>query len=264
MHVNRHAITVGVQQVSVIESGTGPRVIIFLHGWGGEAESFIPLWEQLEPLASRSRFVAPDLPGFGQSPEPAVPWGVREYVECVIGIMDQLGVERAVLVSHSFGGRLATVLLTAHPKRFLQCVYIAAAGIRHSHESKRDSLSFIARLLKPLFMIRGLRRFFPLVRRLGYRLVGSRDYVEASGVMKESFKKVIEEDLSPLLHLITVPVFIFWGRNDTYVPVADAQYMQQQIKGSELLIFDDGRHGIHKTHATQIGQHVVPFLSSSS
>ena len=66
--------------------GSGPAVLL-LHGWGGRIESFTPVCDDL----IRSYTVhAIDLPGFGDSSLPAVPWGSAEYARLTLAVMDRL------------------------------------------------------------------------------------------------------------------------------------------------------------------------------
>ncbi len=255
----RKEIIADGQTLSYLEHGTSTDTILFLHGWGGSAESFQDMWMAFGDQLSNKRLIALDFPGFGESPAPSLVWSVDDYATCVVKYLDLMHVSVADIVSHSFGGRVSTVLLAKYGDRFRKSVYIAPAGIRHENV-KQQQIQVIASTLKSVFSLPVLRWFFPIARKIGYRLIGSRDYVETSGVMKETFKRVIEEDLTPLLPSISALVYIFWGRNDTYVPVGDAAYMKSHIQGSQVTIFEDGRHGIHKTHAVQISEQLIPFL----
>lgn len=235
---------------------------IFLHGWGGSAQSFQQLWESLEMLkAPFSTLTAIDLPGFGKTLPPPTPWSITDYCSCVVKYMDRHGIKKADIVSHSFGGRLTTKLLSMHPERFRNVVYIAPAGIYH-HSARVSTIQRVASIAKPVLQLPGLRKFFPAIQSFGYRLIGSQDYTKTSGVMRETFKNVIAEDTAPLLGTIKNPIEIFWGRNDGYVPVSDSELMKRAMPQAHVTIFEDGRHGIHVTHAQQIAIPLAKFLYS--
>jgi pimeloyl-ACP methyl ester carboxylesterase len=241
------------------KSATAPATI-FLHGWGGNAQSFQTLWEALNTQrAAFSEVIAIDLPGFGHTPPPPTPWDLDDYIACVVKYLDLRKFEKIDIVSHSFGGRLTTKLLSLHPQRVRKAVYIAPAGILH-HERKTSLIQAVAKPVKMFLQLPGLRSVFPTIRRFGYRLIGNQDYLKTSGVMRETFQKVIAEDTAPLLPSITQPVKIFWGRNDGYVPVGDGDTMQRTIPDAELTIYEDGRHGIHLTHARPIAEQIAQFL----
>ncbi len=103
------------------EVGEGPAVLL-LHGGLGDSG----LWEPVAPLlAERFRTIRTDLRFFGRSVGPAVPWS---WQEDAIGVLDELGVERAALVGLSLGGKLALDIALAYPDR-LWAVAVVAPGL---------------------------------------------------------------------------------------------------------------------------------------
>src|SRR5581483_9513713 len=89
------------------EAGSGPPLLL-LHGGLGDSE----LWEPVVPfLADSFRVIRTDLRFYGRSTGPAAPWS---WHEDVIGILDELGCERAALAGLSLGGRIATEVALAH------------------------------------------------------------------------------------------------------------------------------------------------------
>src|SRR5580765_173215 len=91
--------------------GEGPPLCL-LHGWGGEARSMWPLHQR---FARRYRVYSLDFPGFGRSAMPPSTWGVTDYADCVLGWLDEIRIERPVLIGHSHGGRVAISLAARHP-----------------------------------------------------------------------------------------------------------------------------------------------------
>jgi pimeloyl-ACP methyl ester carboxylesterase len=234
--------------------------IIFLHGWGGSALSWEPLWQALQTTGLQRPFIAIDLPGFGHTPPPPIPWSVRDYAECVAHLMTVLHIQRTDIVSHSFGGRVSWYLLTEWSSFIQQAICIAPAGIRHAR--KQHVAQPLVRIAKTILHLPGLRQLFPVIRRYGYRLIGGQDYLKVNGVMKTTFQRVVEEDLSPLLPQIQQPVEIFFGIHDSYVPWTDGEYMKKMIPHAHLTVFKDGKHGIHLTHAPAIATTITPLLQS--
>ena len=102
--------------LSYFEAGDGPAPVLLIHGnFAGKL-----WWSEIlaEPL-SGMRFVAPDLPGFGESRadgifRPSIPF----YAQSLGRFLDDLGVGRAILLGHSFGGTVATELALSDPDRF--------------------------------------------------------------------------------------------------------------------------------------------------
>ncbi len=95
---------------------------------------------------------------------------------------------------------------------------------------------------------RGLKYYFKVYRhKLLNKLhishaAGSADYRALSGVMKQTFKNVVNEDLTPELGKITVPTLLFWGDKDRDTPIYMAKRMYRKIRGSGLVIIKGGGH----------------------
>ena len=106
------------------EAGSGPALLL-LHGGLGDSG----LWEPVVPfLAERFRTIRTDLRFFGRSTGPAAPWS---WHEDVLGVLDELGIERTALAGLSLGGRLATEIALAHPERVSALVLVAPGLAGH-------------------------------------------------------------------------------------------------------------------------------------
>src|SRR5438132_14412327 len=104
-------------QLRVAEEGHGPLVVL-LHGW---PESWSPWRHQLPVLAAAGyHAVAPDMRGYGQSDKPATveAYDIHQLTADVVGILDALGEQTAVVVGHDWGAMVAWHCLLLHPERF--------------------------------------------------------------------------------------------------------------------------------------------------
>jgi pimeloyl-ACP methyl ester carboxylesterase len=102
------------------EAGSGPAVLL-LHGGLGDSG----LWEPVVPfLAERFRTIRVDLRFFGSSTGPAMPWSCQDDT---VGVLDELGIERAALVGLSLGGKIALDVALARPDRLWAVVGVAPA-----------------------------------------------------------------------------------------------------------------------------------------
>jgi 3-oxoadipate enol-lactonase len=121
------------------EAGSGAAVLL-LHGGLGDSG----LWEPVVPfLAERFRTIRADLRFFGKSTGPAVSWS---WQDDTIGVLDELGIERAALVGLSLGGKIALDVALARPERLWAVVGVAPALGGHDgspytdqHEARYDA-----------------------------------------------------------------------------------------------------------------------------
>lgn len=138
-----HEIQVGRHRVSTLTMGRGPDVLL-LHGLGGTRAS---LFETAAALSRSYRVHVPDLPGFGSSCKPPLgAYNARWFAEIMLGLMDELGVERAHVVGNSMGGRVAIELGLTSPERITALALLcpAVAWLKRG-------LHPIVRLLRPEF-----------------------------------------------------------------------------------------------------------------
>ncbi|MBI5755114.1 alpha/beta hydrolase [Candidatus Peregrinibacteria bacterium] len=241
------------------------RPLLILHGWRGSSES----WTTVKELLTKQGFrvYAPDLPGFGKSEAPGASkdgtqgWSVDDYVEAVQDMMRHWKLSRVSLLGHSFGGRIAIKLASQHPEKVEKLILVASAGIKNPPSLRMRLASVSAVLGKRLFSLPFLRPFSALARRALYGFSGSHDY-EHVGKNRETFLKVISEDLRPYLSRISAPTLILWGDRDKMTPATSAHIMAKEIPNATLKIFPEVRHGVHLEVPEELAKSVSQFLNS--
>ena len=171
------------EAVSLLQRGEGED-LVFLHGYLACKESF---YYQIEALSARFRVTAFDFWGMGRSAPLREAWSVSDYAAHTLALLDELGISRAFLLAHSFGGRVALKLLAREPQRFPYALLTGCAGI-----PPRRGAGYAVRVKA----YRAVRRVAP---RFAEKHFGSAEYRTLSPVMKESYKKIVNEDLTPCL-----------------------------------------------------------------
>ncbi len=227
-------------------------ILLCLHGWGGSKDSFTELRDALKGTALT--ILTPDLPGFGEEPEPAHPFTNDDYADWVVEWFQKqsTGEEPILLLAHSHGGRIAIKLTSGNRLPVSHLFLCASAGIRRPRHIKRIIGLLLAKTGKFFLSIPGMRTLQPLGKKFLYKLVRVHDYEKASPVMRDTLISVTEEDLRPLLPAVQVPTDIFWGTNDGMTPIADGRLMQRKIVGSTLHVYEGTRHNVHREHAADI------------
>jgi pimeloyl-ACP methyl ester carboxylesterase len=112
------------------DRGDGP-AIVFLHGHPFSRA----MWaSQVETLSDEFRVVAPDLPGYGESPPVAEVMPMRRFADAVVELLDALGVARATVVGLSMGGLVAMELGLGYPERVAGLVLAATTAAPATEE----------------------------------------------------------------------------------------------------------------------------------
>jgi pimeloyl-ACP methyl ester carboxylesterase len=238
-------------RVRYVRRGRGPSLIL-LHGLGAS----IFTWADVIPVLARDHdVVAVDLPGFGGSDIPA-DLSSSVYPGTVLGLMDRLGISRATLVGNSLGGAVAIVLAARHPERVRRLVLIDSAG--YNFEPSRRPL--ILRLIGTAPVSAALDAL-PIRRRV-VRTALRQVFHDPARVTPER----VEEYLAPLarpgttealrsllapqssfglpglVREVRVPTLIVWGRNDRWIPVADADRFAAAIPGARKVVLEECGH----------------------
>ena len=103
----------GPLDVHLAEAGSGPPLLL-LHGWPQHAD----VWRKVVPLlAPDFRLLMPDLRGFGSTATPAGGYDPARFAEDAVALLDALGIERAGVIGHDWGGFAAYLIGLRHPGR---------------------------------------------------------------------------------------------------------------------------------------------------
>jgi pimeloyl-ACP methyl ester carboxylesterase len=225
---------IGGCKTRVLETGSGQPVVV-LHGWGGRIESMTPV---LRCLSEAFRVVAIDLPGFGDSSQPLEVWGTPEYARHVGDVMDELLIDRADFVGHSFGAKVALYLAAWRPRSVGKLVVQGSSGLLSDPTLRVRFKRIASRAGRVVgrFGASGER-----VKRALFERIQSRDYEEA-GPLRPTLVKVVNEDIAPLLPSIRSSTLLVWGTEDDAVPLAHARRMEALIPDAGLIPFEGAGH----------------------
>lgn len=235
------------------------RPLILMHGWGCDHTTV----RSIAATAAQTHTVYNiDFPGFGGSQEPAKVWGVELYTRLIEDLVRKEGLERPVLIGHSFGGRVS--ILYASRNEVDKVVLVDAAGIKPKRSLKYYLKVYSFKAGKRFWeLLLGKEKAQERVDRMRAKR-GSSDYAGASPMMRRILSKVVNEDLTDRLPLISAPTLLIWGENDTATPIADAKKMSRLIPGSGLVSFPGCGHYSFLDNPIQFRAVLSSFLKSKS
>ena len=228
----------GIQTVEAIVGEGKP--VVMLHGWGSNISLVTPLAEKLTSMGYRCYI--PDMPGFGQTPAPAVGWSVHDYVTWVIAYLDAHELDKIYLFGHSFGGRLGLVLGAEYGDRIIKMALADAAGIRPKPSTSGQWRLKGYRLALNTLKTVGLKPQAEQLRNWYSERYGSADYKAAKGIMRETFVKVVNEDLLPFAARVKPSTLLFWGDQDNDTPLEQGQLLEKTIPDAGLVVWEGAGH----------------------
>ncbi|MCH5254609.1 MAG: alpha/beta hydrolase [Lachnospiraceae bacterium] len=226
--------------VNYIDEGEGD-VILLLHGWGSNITLFDGIIKVLSPS---HRVIAPDMPGFGKTAEPSVPWCVDDYVDFVMKFIDLMQLKEVSVLVHSFGGRVLFKMNARENLPFVihKAVLIDSAGILPKKTWKQKASLRMYKIARRIMSTAPLHFLYPDAVEEMRRKRGSADYNNATPTMRATLVKVVNEDLEPLIPKLNCPTLIIWGDQDTATPIGDARSMERLIKDAGLVVCEGAGH----------------------
>ena len=253
-------VAVNGVRVHYKEQGAGPRAVLLLHGLG--ASTFT--WQAVMPaLAAHGRVIALDRPGFGLTSRPLPgewtdlnPYSPEGQVALVLGVLDALAIERAVLVGNSAGGTLAAQIALAHPERVEALILVDAAIYQGGgtpaflapllHTPQAEHLgplvgqAFINNL--PQF----IRSFWADPNRITPATVAGYQKPFQAENADRGFWQVLaasrSADLVPRLAQLTQPALVVTGAQDTTVPVEQSQQLARALPNAQYAALENCGH----------------------
>ena len=225
-------------------SGSGGECpLMLLHGWGGSHGSMSML---IRDYSGTRPVLAPDFPGNGDSDETPGPWDVTDYTNMLVALMDHAGILRADVIAHSFGGRVALLLAAEHPERVNRLLLTGCAGLPNRPDNKLSARTKLYKTLRRAADNPVTRALFANKvaswREALVQKFGSPDYRALSPLMRQTFNKVINQDLTWTLEKISAPTLLVWGEDDTATPIWMGELMEKTIKDCALVRFENAGH----------------------
>jgi pimeloyl-ACP methyl ester carboxylesterase len=215
--------------------GSGPPVVL-LHAFPLVGEMFEPQWTA---LGDRARFVVPDLRGFGGSDRGSGPSEMSAIADDVLGLLDHLGIDSAVVGGVSMGGYASLALLRNDPGR-VRALVLADTQTGADDAPARERRETTAREV----LAQGATALLPSVDRLlgPSAPPGLRARVSAwiSAGSPEGFAAAqrgmaLRPDARDILARFGGPVLVVVGADDVLTPPAKARAMAELVPGAELV-----------------------------
>ncbi len=210
--------------VAYVQKGTG-KDLLLLHGYLSSKEAFAA---QVAYFSKFYKVTAIDFLGFGHSRYLTSAFSVGDYAVWLKDVMCALNLIKPHVIAHSFGCRVAVKLASEDDGAFDKIVLTGPAGVILNR-------GFSYRCKVKAYRL--VRTFFPV---FAEKKFGSAEYRTLSPVMKESYKKIVNEDLRACARKVKNRVRIVEGRRDKVTTMAEAEAYLCAFPNAELKIIDGG------------------------
>lgn len=234
-------IVVDGYNISCKITGNGEKTAVMLQGWGTDLGVYDSV---ANAINEKYRFVQFDLPGFGGSDEPREAWNVDAYADFFCKFMEALQIKQAVLIGHSYGGRVIIKLAAREtlPFEIDRIVLIDSAGILPQKTFAQKMKIKRYKALKKVLNLKVVYALFPELIDDWRSRQGSEDYRNATPMMRQCLVMAVNEDLTGLLPKIRQDTLLIWGDKDTATPIGDAKIMEEKIPNAGLAVLKGAGH----------------------
>jgi pimeloyl-ACP methyl ester carboxylesterase len=258
-------------RVVVREAGPSGReeAVVFVHGNPGSSRDWDDLLGRTGEFA---RAVALDMPGFGRAEKPdAFEYTVQGYSRFLASALDALGVRRAHLVLHDFGGPWGLAWAANDPDAVASVVLINT-GVLIGYRWHYLARIWRTPVLGELFQATTTMPGFRMLLRHGNPRGLPRDFLER---MYRDFDRgtkravlrlyratppgLLEAPL-PTMRELDPPALVVWGDRDPYLPVEHAERQRQAFPSAEVAVLDGSGHWPFADDPERVAAIVVPFL----
>ena len=264
------------------------QVILFVHGtaaWSG-------LWrETMTPLAEAGyRCIAIDIPPFGYSERPSIPsYGNADQAKRIVALLDTLGIERAILLGHSFGGGATMETALMIPDRIDALVLADVGGLNLNLQPAPGSQTPSAieiflgtpSVRNPILTATATNPLFTKTL-ISAMVLDPADATEekvnilqeplvlqgATDTLGDWLKAVLGPQEISLTsdpanyQRLTMPALIIWGDSDAVIPLKEGEYLQSILPDAELVLMEGVNHIPHVEDQERFIEVVLGFLDS--
>lgn len=220
------------------------KTAVILQGWGTELGMYDSVASSINDEYKVVQF---DLPGFGASDEPNEPWNVDAYADFMCKFMGELGIDKATLIGHSYGGRVIIKLAARAsegrlPFEIEKIVLVDSAGVMPTRSASQKFKVALYKAKRNFLKSKPVYAMFPEVIDYWMSKQGSEDYRAASPMMKKCLVLAVNEDLQDIMHLVKPETLLVWGDLDMDTPITDAHIMEEKMPNAALVVLEGTDH----------------------
>jgi pimeloyl-ACP methyl ester carboxylesterase len=273
-------VTIHGHRRAFVRVGQGPAVLL-LHGLGCDHTT----WDAvIEPLSRRCTVIAPDLLGHGRSDKPRADYSIGGFANGMRDLLTVLGIDKATVVGHSFGGGVAMQFAYQFPERTDRLMLVAAGGLGP------DVTPAIRAIATPGFhQVMGLLTM-PGVRHAGVAglralahapLKVTRDLDEVATIYdtfkdpaaRHAIRHVVRAVVDWRGQIVTMadraylteemPLSVVWGSDDAVLPVEHAARAAELAPRARVEVIPDAGHFPHKDRPQRFVRILQDFIRTT-
>lgn len=279
----------GVSIYYIARGDSDNPAVILIHGFGGSTFTWR---DNIDALVEAGYYVvALDLPPFGLSDKsPDIGYSHADFADYIADLMDYLGIEYATIIGHSMGGSVASYFVVNYPARVNNLIFVAGGvfesipnqnadeddiqesplGILSAIDLESESASTILRfsLVPATFASIIESAYFDASIMTDEVVNGYARPLQIENWTDGFIAYLIAEEASPItlsdvIEVADMPVLIIWGEEDTWVPIAMGEAMNNSFTDVEMVTYANVGHLPMEENIEQFNADVITFLNEN-
>lgn len=245
-------------------TGDGPVTVTMTHGIGASADDWAPV---VPALAQKYRVLTWDVRGHARSDRPATGYGIAQFAADWAGLLDALGIDKAIVCGHSMGGTITQRFILDHPHKAIAAIILSTSS--EVNERGRQRWAGQAEEVERLGMAEYLRRTRPPEQTEEY-LGDHPDVLEAEekrarnnpdgAVYGQIARAVSDYNYTKALESVRMPALVVVGNDDISTPPGGSVIISRRIPGAELHILPGLGHGLMREDPVQLVGLMTQFI----
>lgn len=215
--------------------------LVLLHGYPLDHH----LWDEVVPLLKDTfDLIIPDLRGFGESTTVDTPYTMDDFASDIVGLLDQLGIQKAAIAGHSMGGYVALAFAELYPERVNALALVSSQVLadpadrkegryKSAAEVAEKGISGVVETMTPKFTSN------PQWQAFARKTMEAQQPAAYIGALKAMAERV---DSTPLLSIIKYPVVVIHGDADGLIPIERAREVKAVLPETHLVEIKGAGH----------------------
>jgi pimeloyl-ACP methyl ester carboxylesterase len=273
-------VTVHGYRRAFVKAGSGPALLL-LHGLACDHTT----WRKvLAPLAEHFTVIAPDFLGHGQSDKPRADYSLGGYANGMRDLLTILGIDKATVIGHSFGGGVAMQFAYQFPERTERLILVSTGGLgpEVTPAIRAVTLPGFHQLFAALSLPVARQVTRATLRGLHATGIGAlRDLDEVADIVdswrdpgtRRAIKHVVRNCVDLNGQIITMrdrayltaamPMALVWGAEDHVIPASHVEIARGLALDATIEVVKDSGHFPHKDHPERFVQFVEDFVAAT-
>lgn len=256
-------VVVNGNKIRYLEEGKEKNIIVFLHGLGGMADRWLPVFPF---LSKKYKIIAPDIIGYGKSDKPQVDYTIEFFTQFVVEFLDRLSAQSIFMIGNSLGGQIVAECAARQSQLIKKIVLVSPAGIMKKSTPVLDAYISAALYPTPESVKGAYEMMMGTYKQVRQETIDNFISSMTRPNAKMAFISTLlgmknAPSLTEKLQLIKIPTMLLWGSEDKLIPFEYAKQFVGAMKNCYFVEMKGSGHTPFEEEPEKFSNLILDFLS---